>query len=229
MLGPTEDPAGITAPMAVDILTRLGGGVEEQKSPAPSAPRRRISTPRAQFWRNFVCRRAPCRRALLGSRCPAGARSRTRDSTLIEEIARVYGYNRFRNTLPGSREASSSCCGPRRNVPCAARCSPLGWNEAISCELLSADDAAHSWREPGASSRSVIRSAKKPACCAPSLVTQHARHARAHTQPRRRRRRAVRDGHCLQRRAGTLSTSVLRLDLERRAPPSARNLADFYA
>lgn len=72
-----------------------------------------------------------------------------REIDLLEEIARVYGYNRFRNTLP-------VFAGSVRELPQAA---PLrvvrrallgaGWSEAISSTFVSAADAALFAPQPG--------------------------------------------------------------------------------
>ena len=64
-----------------------------------------------------------------------------REIDLIEEVARVYGYNRFANTLPGF-------AGKVIEVPHAAKEAvvrrtllALGWNEALSNTFCSATDA----------------------------------------------------------------------------------------
>src|ERR1700730_13975799 len=64
-----------------------------------------------------------------------------REIDLIEEIARVYGYNRFANTLPASS-------GIVRELPHAAKEAvirrtllALGWNEALSSTFCSVTEA----------------------------------------------------------------------------------------
>ena len=64
-----------------------------------------------------------------------------REIDLIEEVARVYGYNRFANTLP-------PFAGSVVALPCAEKESTLrrtllalGWNEAVSTTFCSATDA----------------------------------------------------------------------------------------
>jgi phenylalanyl-tRNA synthetase beta chain len=118
-LGPTEDAEGITATTAEGILTGLGCGL------ASTGPNNwSITLP---SWRLDL----------------------EREIDLIEEIARVYGYNRFRNTLP-------SFAGTVVELPWAEKESTvrrtllaLGWNEAISSSFCSAEDAARFVREPG--------------------------------------------------------------------------------
>ena len=72
-----------------------------------------------------------------------------REIDLIEEVARVYGYNRFANTLP-------AFAGAVRELPNAAAESALrrtllaaGFHEAISSTFASAEDAALTAPRPG--------------------------------------------------------------------------------
>ncbi len=72
-----------------------------------------------------------------------------REIDLIEEIARVYGYNRFRNTLP-------AFAGTVREQPGAAAVRTLrrvllggGWSEAISSTFVAAGDAQAFAPQPG--------------------------------------------------------------------------------
>jgi phenylalanyl-tRNA synthetase beta chain len=72
-----------------------------------------------------------------------------REIDLIEEIARVYGYNRFANTLP-------VFSGIVRELPHAGKEAvlrqallALGWNEALSSTFCSATDAVTFAPQPG--------------------------------------------------------------------------------
>ena len=72
-----------------------------------------------------------------------------REIDLIEEIARVYGYNRFANTLP-------AFAGSIRELPNSAQESAVrrtllaaGFHEAISSTFASAEDAALTAFQPG--------------------------------------------------------------------------------
>ena len=72
-----------------------------------------------------------------------------REIDLIEEVARVYGYNRFANTLP-------AFAGAVRELPTVAAESSLrrvllaaGFHEAISSTFASAEDAAQTAPQPG--------------------------------------------------------------------------------
>ena len=151
MLGPTEDPAGITAPMAVDILTRLGCGVEEQKNPAPSVPASQDLDPsRAVLGEASTETDARRANGLYSVTLPSWRLDLEREIDLIEEIARVYGYNRFRNTLPGFAGSVVELLWAEKERNVRGTLLALGWNEAISSTFCSADDAAHFVREPGA-------------------------------------------------------------------------------
>ncbi len=74
-----------------------------------------------------------------------------REIDLIEEIARVYGYNRFANTLP-------AFSGIVRELPHAAKEAvirrtllALGWNEALSSTFCSVTEAVTFAPQPGLS------------------------------------------------------------------------------
>lgn len=72
-----------------------------------------------------------------------------REIDLIEEIARIYGYNRFANTLPVF--AGAVVAPPERAKQDAARRSllALGWTEAVSSSFCSAADADTFAPQPG--------------------------------------------------------------------------------
>jgi phenylalanyl-tRNA synthetase beta chain len=112
ILGATEDPEGITAATAETILTGLGCELEPRGNETYQ-----VTLP---SWRLDL----------------------EREIDLIEEVARVYGYNRFRNTLP-------AFTGSVIELPWAAKESAvrtallaMGWTEAISSTFCAAADAA---------------------------------------------------------------------------------------
>lgn len=112
ILGATEDTEGITAATAETILSGLGCRLQ-----ASSAETYQVTLP---SWRLDL----------------------EREIDLIEEVARVYGYNRFQNTLP-------AFAGSVVELPWAAKESTarqtllaLGWSEAISSTFCAAGDAA---------------------------------------------------------------------------------------
>ena len=65
-----------------------------------------------------------------------------REIDLIEEIARVYGYNRFANTLPGWVGEVQDLPGKRQAAAIRSILRALGYSEAISSTFVSATEAA---------------------------------------------------------------------------------------
>jgi phenylalanyl-tRNA synthetase beta chain len=119
MLGETEDAEGITAAMADGILSGLGCGLEHAGSESWS-----VTLP---SWRLDL----------------------EREIDLIEEIARVYGYNRFRNTLPAFAGTVVELPWAEKEAAVRRTMLALGWNEAIATSFCGAEDAARFAREPG--------------------------------------------------------------------------------
>lgn len=151
ILGPTEDAQGITTPMAIDILTRLGCGVEQDgRGLETSAVRKQGLDPSRAVLGDVAAGGSGQEAAdgLYHVTFPSWRLDLEREIDLIEEIARVYGYNRFCDTLP-------SFSGTVVELPWAAKEAAvrrtllaLGWNEAISSSFCAAADAARFAREP---------------------------------------------------------------------------------
>jgi phenylalanyl-tRNA synthetase beta chain len=119
LLGETIDPEGIDAAAMESILKALGC---------------ELATEAGVNW---------------GVTLPSWRLDLDREIDLIEEVARVYGYNRFANTLP-------AFAGAVRELPHAAVESALrqtllaaGFHEAISSTFASAEDAALTAPQPG--------------------------------------------------------------------------------
>jgi phenylalanyl-tRNA synthetase beta chain len=72
-----------------------------------------------------------------------------REIDLIEEIARVYGYNRFANTLPGFSGMVNEVADARKDTVVRQTLLGLGWNEALSGTFCSATDAVTFAPQPG--------------------------------------------------------------------------------
>jgi phenylalanyl-tRNA synthetase beta chain len=64
-----------------------------------------------------------------------------REIDLIEEIARVYGYNRFANTLPSFDGTVAELPWARKESAVRNTLLALSWNEAVSSSFASATDA----------------------------------------------------------------------------------------
>jgi phenylalanyl-tRNA synthetase beta chain len=112
ILGATEDPEGITAVTAETILTGLGCALERTQPESYS-----VTLP---SWRLDL----------------------EREIDLIEEIARVYGYNRFRNTLPSFSGTVVALPWAEKEATVRGALLALGWTEAISSTFCAAGDAA---------------------------------------------------------------------------------------
>jgi phenylalanyl-tRNA synthetase beta chain len=66
-----------------------------------------------------------------------------REVDIIEEIARLHGYDRFPNTLPAFAGAVIELPGSRKDAKMRASLLALGYNEAVSLTFISAEDAKH--------------------------------------------------------------------------------------
>ena len=112
ILGPTEDVAGISAATAETILTSLGCGLKVSANETYH-----VTLP---SWRLDL----------------------EREIDLIEEVARVYGYNRFKKTLPAFAGAVVELPWATKESTVRQTLLALGWTEAISSTFCSASDAA---------------------------------------------------------------------------------------
>jgi phenylalanyl-tRNA synthetase beta chain len=122
LLGATIDPEGISAATVETVLTALGCRLDSTYVRSDS------------HWQVTL---------------PSWRLDLDREIDLIEEVARVYGYNRFANTLP-------AFSGAVRALPNAATESTLrstllaaGFHEAISSTFASPADAALTAPQPG--------------------------------------------------------------------------------
>jgi phenylalanyl-tRNA synthetase beta chain len=118
ILGTTENSEGISAATSETILTGLGCGLEKKADETYS-----VALP---SWRLDL----------------------EREIDLIEEIARVYGYNRFKNTLPIFAGTVIELPFAEKEATLRRTLLALGWNEAISSTFCSAADATAFSREP---------------------------------------------------------------------------------
>ncbi len=125
LLGRTDEGPGITDEVAAGTLRALGCNLNALATP-PDPGRYAVTLP---TWRLDL----------------------EREIDLIEEVARVYGYNRFANTLP-------SFSGTVIELPHAPKQSVVrrlllaaGYHEAISSTFCSAADAATFAAQPGVS------------------------------------------------------------------------------
>jgi len=119
ILGTTLSPEGITSTTVENVLSALGCGLA-----AASQNSWQVTLP---SWRLDV----------------------EREIDLIEEVARVYGYNRFANTLPAFGEGIKAL--PWAEAEAAVRSTMLsaGFHEAIGSTFCSAAEAALTAPQPG--------------------------------------------------------------------------------
>ncbi len=134
ILGATENTEGITPAIAENILTGLGCELKKNGTqPAPATakdldPSRAVSEPGTNSAEYQVT-------------LPSWRLDLEREIDLIEEIARVYGYNRFENTLPAFEGAVIELPWAEKESTIRTTLLGLGWTEAVSSTFCSATDA----------------------------------------------------------------------------------------
>lgn len=128
ILGATVDEEGITAATVENVLRALGCGLSavqaESAEPANDGAAWQVTLP---SWRLDL----------------------DREIDLIEEIARVYGYNRFAHTLPAFGEGVRALPWAASEVAVRGTLLAAGFHEAISSTFCSAADAALAAPQPG--------------------------------------------------------------------------------
>jgi phenylalanyl-tRNA synthetase beta chain len=119
ILGKTEDKEGITASSAESLLTALGCGMSQS-----SHAQWQVTLP---SWRLDL----------------------EREIDLIEEVARIYGYNGFANTLPAFGEGVRSLPWVESESAVRRTLLAAGFYEAIGSTFCSSADAALTAPQPG--------------------------------------------------------------------------------
>ena len=125
ILGTTEDQEGITAATVEGVLTALGCGL------APPAVGQTFGQ---DSWQVSL---------------PSWRLDLEREVDLIEEVARVYGYNRFANTLPAFGEGVRALPSAEKESTVRGKLLAAGFNEAIGSSFCSATDGALTAPQPG--------------------------------------------------------------------------------
>jgi phenylalanyl-tRNA synthetase beta chain len=121
ILGKTIDEEGITATTAEGVLTALGCGLSEE--PEKSGASWQVTLP---SWRLDV----------------------EREVDLIEEVARVYGYNRFANTLPEFGGGVRALPWAEKEAMVRGTMLAAGFHEAIGSTFCSAAEGALTAPQP---------------------------------------------------------------------------------
>jgi phenylalanyl-tRNA synthetase beta chain len=124
ILGATVDEAGITAKDVETVLTALGCGLEVTKPEKVDDAAWLVTLP---SWRLDV----------------------DREIDLIEEVARVYGFNRFQNTLPAFGEGVHALPWVQSEAAVRQTLRSAGFHEAIASTFCSAAEAALTASQPG--------------------------------------------------------------------------------
>ncbi len=121
ILGTTIDKEGITAATVQNVLTALGCGLSVESG--KSGPAWQVTLP---SWRLDL----------------------EREIDLIEEVARVYGYNRFANTLPEFGEGVQALPWAEKEATVRSTLLAAGFHEAISSTFCSAAEGALTAPQP---------------------------------------------------------------------------------
>jgi len=119
ILGTTVDKEGITAATVESVLTALG------------------------------CTLASTGNAVWNTTLPSWRLDLEREIDLIEEVARVYGYNRFANTLPAFGEGVQALPWAEAEDTVRRTLLACGLHEAIASTFCSAADAELTAPQPG--------------------------------------------------------------------------------
>jgi len=122
ILGKTVSEGGITAATVENVLVALGCGLKNDS--AAGKDRWQVTLP---SWRLDI----------------------EREIDLIEEVARVYGYNRFANTLPAFGEGVKALLWAESEAVVRRTFMSAGFHEAIGSTFCSAAEAALTAPQPG--------------------------------------------------------------------------------
>jgi phenylalanyl-tRNA synthetase beta chain len=137
ILGATVDAEGITAATVEGVLTALGCRLAKSESSG-----QRVSE-------LATCGEAGVDGTAWSVTLPSWRLDLEREIDLIEEVARVYGYNRFRNTLPAFGEGVRALAWAEKESEVRRTLLSAGFHEAIASTFCSAAEAALTAPQPG--------------------------------------------------------------------------------
>jgi phenylalanyl-tRNA synthetase beta chain len=162
ILGATVDAEGITAATVEGMLKALGCTLAELAERAKLAKKAEFAekvelTERAELAKQRVSKLAsrqvdkPAAEADAAwlVTLPSWRLDLEREIDLIEEVARVYGYNRFANTLPAFGEGVRALPWAKSEAAVRRTLLAAGFNEAIGSTFCSAAEAALTAPQPG--------------------------------------------------------------------------------
>jgi phenylalanyl-tRNA synthetase beta chain len=130
ILGKTVDEEGITAETVENVLTALGCGLRSGASGVSEGVGIRSSS---ASWEVSL---------------PSWRLDLEREIDLIEEVARVYGYNRFANTLPVFGEGVRAIPSAEKEFAVRGTMLAAGFHEAIASTFCSAAEGALTAPQP---------------------------------------------------------------------------------
>jgi phenylalanyl-tRNA synthetase beta chain len=133
ILGKTVDENGIDAATVESVLVALGCGLAGLAELAVSAE----------------LAKAPVTGSAWNVTLPSWRLDLEREIDLIEEVARVYGYNRFANTLPSFGEGVQALPWAESEAAVRRTLLSAGFHEAIASTFCSAAEAALTAPQPG--------------------------------------------------------------------------------
>jgi phenylalanyl-tRNA synthetase beta chain len=136
-LGATVDKEGITAETVEGVLRALGCGL---KTPAELAQKAELAE---------LAKASDADSAAWLVTLPSWRLDLEREIDLIEEVARVYGYNRFANTLPAFGEGVKALPWAEKESEVRRTLLAAGFYEAIGSTFCSAAEAAMTAPQPG--------------------------------------------------------------------------------
>ena len=133
ILGTTIDEEGITAATVEHVLTALGCGLAGSGVSGASGVSEASDGTAADAWQVAL---------------PSWRLDLEREVDLIEEVARVYGYNRFANTLPAFAGGVRALPWEEKEAAVRSTMLAAGFNEAIGSTFCSAAEAALTAPQP---------------------------------------------------------------------------------
>ena len=148
ILGATEDEEGITAATVEGVLTALGCELKKQQVSVHGAHvSKSASQPPAV---GQAVENSGDNAAWLVT-LPSWRLDVEREIDLIEEVARVYGYIRFQNTLPAVGEGVRALPWAEKEAQVRRTLLAAGFHEAIGSTFCSLAEAALTAPQPGVS------------------------------------------------------------------------------
>jgi phenylalanyl-tRNA synthetase beta chain len=130
ILGTTIDEEGITTATVESVLTALGCGLKAELAEQAGL---------AELGKNGAAWQVTL---------PSWRLDLEREIDLIEEVARVYGYNRFANTLPEFGEGVQALPWATKETTVRSALLAAGFHEAISSTFCSAAEGALTAPQP---------------------------------------------------------------------------------